>query len=143
MLDKPVLGAGGKYEQLLKALPARALLHAFQQALARVAAAKFRMHHQARKLRGALLGERIQRGATGDHAVVLQHGKPSYFHFQQVAAALDQRAVGFQRLDQALLKGAPEPVLAPLRRRQLELTVQMINENPFEFVFIEIEMRQQ
>ena len=38
---------------------------------------------------------------------------------------------GFQRLDQALLKGAPEPVLAPLRRRQLELTVQMINENPF------------
>ena len=38
---------------------------------------------------------------------------------------------GFQRLDQALLQGAPPPVLAPLRRRQLELTVQMINENPF------------
>ena len=37
----------------------------------------------------------------------------------------------FRRLDQALLQGAPEPVLAPLRRRQLELTVQMINENPF------------
>ncbi|MEY4298689.1 MAG: hypothetical protein RLZZ423_1868 [Cyanobacteriota bacterium] len=38
---------------------------------------------------------------------------------------------GFTRLDQALLRGEPEPVLAPLRRRQLELTVQMINENPF------------
>ena len=38
---------------------------------------------------------------------------------------------GFQRLDQALLQGAPAPMLAPLRSRQLELTVQMINENPF------------
>jgi len=37
----------------------------------------------------------------------------------------------FQRLDQALLQGAPPATLAPLRRRQLELTVQMINENPF------------
>jgi len=38
---------------------------------------------------------------------------------------------GFARLDQALLQGAPDPVLTPLRHRQLELTVQMINENPF------------
>ena len=37
----------------------------------------------------------------------------------------------FQRLDQALLQGAPPAAIAPLRRRQLELTVQMINENPF------------
>ena len=37
----------------------------------------------------------------------------------------------FQRLDQALLAGAPPAVTAPLRDRQLELTVQMINENPF------------
>ena len=37
----------------------------------------------------------------------------------------------FQRLDQALLAGAPSAVTAPLRDRQLELTVQMINENPF------------
>ena len=38
---------------------------------------------------------------------------------------------GFARLDQALLRGAAEPELAPLRQRQLELTVQLINENPF------------
>ena len=38
---------------------------------------------------------------------------------------------GFERLDQALLQGAADPVVEPLRRRQLELTVQMINENPF------------
>ena len=37
----------------------------------------------------------------------------------------------FQRLDQALLQGAPPAAIAPLRRRQLDLTVQMINENPF------------
>ena len=38
----------------------------------------------------------------------------------------------FQRLDQALLRsGASAVATAPLRGRQLELTVQMINENPF------------
>ena len=37
----------------------------------------------------------------------------------------------FRGLDQALLNNAPTAVTAPLRRRQLELTVQMINENPF------------
>jgi len=37
----------------------------------------------------------------------------------------------FRRLDQALLAGAPAPVSAALRQRQVELTVALINENPF------------
>lgn len=37
----------------------------------------------------------------------------------------------FRQLDQALLSGAPQPQRRALQRRQLELTVAMINENPF------------
>ena len=37
----------------------------------------------------------------------------------------------FQRLDQALRRAEPASVLEPLRQRQLQLTVQMIHENPF------------
>jgi hypothetical protein len=37
----------------------------------------------------------------------------------------------FRRLDQALLAGRPEPQRRALEQRQLELTVAMINENPF------------
>ena len=37
----------------------------------------------------------------------------------------------FQQLDRALLAGESPARTAPLRRRQVELTVEMINENPF------------
>ena len=37
----------------------------------------------------------------------------------------------FQRLDQALLSGAPAPVRTALLHRQVELTEALINENPF------------
>ena len=37
----------------------------------------------------------------------------------------------FQQLDRALLAGESPASTAPLRRRQVELTVEMINENPF------------
>ncbi|MEY2644986.1 MAG: hypothetical protein RLZZ611_1635 [Cyanobacteriota bacterium] len=37
----------------------------------------------------------------------------------------------FQRLDQALRRAEPAAVVEPLRQRQLQLTVQMIHENPF------------
>ena len=59
------------------------------------------MHHQARQLRSPLFRKWIQGGAADNHAVVVEHGKTPDFHFQQVAAAFDQRAIRFQRLDQA------------------------------------------
>ena len=38
---------------------------------------------------------------------------------------------GFAQLDQALQRGASAPQLAPLRQRQLQMTVEMLHENPF------------
>lgn len=38
---------------------------------------------------------------------------------------------GFDQLDRALQAAQPAAVVAPLRQRQLQLTLQMLNENPF------------
>src|SRR6185436_2203228 len=91
---------GGQYKQFFEAAPARPLFHGLQQPLARVASAKIRIDHQTRKLGCVFLGKRIECGATDDHAVVVEHDETPDLHFQQIAAALDQRAVGFERLDQ-------------------------------------------
>ena len=47
------------------------------------------------------LRERIQRRAAENHIVMVDNGEIVDFALDQFAAALDQRAVGFQRLDQA------------------------------------------
>jgi hypothetical protein len=60
----------------------------------------FRIDGQACHFGHFLFREGIERGAAEDHAIVLDDGEIVDFAFDQLAAALDQRAVGFQRLDQ-------------------------------------------
>ncbi len=85
---------------LLDAGRARAVFHVLQHAFAVALRLHFRVDRQASHFGHLFLGERVQRGAAEDHAVVLDDGKIVDLAFDQFAPALDQRAVGFQRFDQ-------------------------------------------
>lgn len=58
------------------------------------------VHAHGRHLRHAGVGKRVQRRAAVDDAIVLEHREALDFALDQLARALDQRAVGFQRLEQ-------------------------------------------
>ena len=72
---------------------------ACKQALASARAPVIRMHGETGELGHAVL-VLIQRGAPDDHAIVFEHEETLDFHFQQIAAALDQRAVRLERFEQ-------------------------------------------
>ena len=81
-------------------LPPCLALDAAQKAFAGAGIAIFGMHGEAGELAGAFVGERIQRCAAHDHAIVLEHEEATDLHLEQLARALDQRAIGLERLDQ-------------------------------------------
>src|SRR5688572_11356014 len=116
-LDEPVLRARGEHEDPLQLLFARPRLDLGQQALTRARAAKVRVHGEAGELARSLLGEGIERGAADDHAVVLEHHEAPDLALEQIAIALDQRAVGLEGLDQ--LEHAAD-VLQPRRAQVLD-----------------------
>ena len=94
-------GLGGEHEQRLQALGAGLVFHVFEQHLAKAAVAFVLSHRQAGQFGGAGVGEGVHGHATIDLAVVLQHRIFADLHLQMLAAALDQHALLFQRLDQA------------------------------------------
>ena len=58
-----------------------------------------RMHGEAGQLGHAFL-KRIQSRATNNDTIMFEHKEALNLHLQQLAAALDQRAIVFQRFEQ-------------------------------------------
>ena len=96
-----MLGARGEREQPADLHRAGALLAGAQQPLAVARVARTRAPPRGRRVPRLLsLGKRVERRAAEDHAVVLDDLEVADLVLQPLAAALDQRAIGFQRLDQ-------------------------------------------
>src|SRR3989442_8019828 len=98
LLDEPVRGVRGEREELAQLERLGTLLAGEQQPLAIAGVAIFGCHRETGELRALVVRERIQRRAAADHAVVLDDEEVADFGFEQFAAPLHQRAIGFQRL---------------------------------------------
>ena len=92
--------ARGQHEQPRDAGLAGPLLDALQQPLAIALALHRRVDGQTGHLGHPLLGKRVHRRTAEDHLVVLDHREVADLGLDQCPVALDQRAVGLQRLDQ-------------------------------------------
>src|SRR6185369_3110258 len=100
LLQEPVRGVRGKRKELAQLLRLGTLLAGARQSLAVARVAIVRRHREAGELGALRLRKRIERGAAADRAVVLDDDEVADLRFEQLAAALHQRAFGFQRLDQ-------------------------------------------
>ena len=90
----------GEREQLAQLERLGTLLAGAQQPLAVARVAIFRCDREACEIGALRVGERIERGAAADRAVVLDDHEVADLGFQELPASLHQRAVRFERLDQ-------------------------------------------
>src|SRR5258705_13958186 len=90
----------GEREELAQLERLGTVLAGKQQPFAITGIAILRRDGEAGELRALVLAEGIERGAAADDAVVLDHQEIADLRLQELAAALDERAVGLERLDQ-------------------------------------------
>src|SRR3954470_21274741 len=100
LLQEPVRRVRGQREELAQLERFRTLLAGEEQALAVARVAVFRRYGQAGELGAFLARKRVQRRAAADRAVVLHHQEVADLGLEQLAAALHERAVGLEWLDQ-------------------------------------------
>src|SRR5262245_43865482 len=93
-------GARGKHEQALDLAPASERLDRVEQTLPGAGSAMIGVHHQSREFRHAAF-VLVERGGSDDDSVVFKYVETIDFHFEQIAATLDQSAICFERLDEA------------------------------------------
>src|SRR6201996_9482085 len=106
--DEPVHGARGEHEYRLDAECLCAMFDSLQNSIAVALALNLRRYRQCRQFRGAGFRIGIQRRATENDSVVLDDGIGGDIAFDFRAAALDERAVTFEWLDQ--LQDSPDIV---------------------------------
>ena len=82
------------------ALAARPAFDLDQKPFAGALVTKVGAYDQTGELARGFFCKRVQRGAGDQNAVMLQHEKTPDLPLEQGAAALDERAVRFERLDQ-------------------------------------------
>src|SRR6266581_1214257 len=101
-LHEPVGGSGGQDEQALQLHLARLGLDMAAQLVAVAGAPVLGHDGQTGQLGGPFVaaGKRIQGRAADNDAVMVEQRKTIYLHFQPLAAAAHQGAVGLQRGDQ-------------------------------------------
>src|SRR5258706_10170388 len=100
LLEEPMRRARGEREHFFQAQGARAGLAVLEQPLAVAFIAVVLRDREAGEFAAFVVGERIQGRTADDDAVVLDDEEVADLGLEQLAAALDERAVGFQRLDE-------------------------------------------
>src|SRR5438067_5662697 len=100
LLDEPVRGVRRQREELAQLERLGTFLAGDEQVFAVAGVAVFRRDGKAGEFRALVLGEGIERGAAADHAVVLDDEEIADLRLEELAAPFDERAVGFERLDQ-------------------------------------------
>src|SRR5205085_11843727 len=100
LLEEPVCGVRSEREELAQLERLGTLLAGEQQPLAVAGIAIFGRDREAGEFGTLLVGERIQRRAAANRAVVLDDHEVADLGFEKLTASLDERAVGFERLDE-------------------------------------------
>src|SRR5438105_3710089 len=100
LFEEPVRGVRGEREHAADAQRPGTLLAGLEEILAVACVAIALRHRKAGELGALFLLEGIKRRAADDDPVVFHHLEVADLRLEQLAAALHQGAVGFERLDE-------------------------------------------